>query len=101
MNADILKKNDVNYELVGSLGFKTVNYLENKANRVFDFTQDLIIDCKSIQHSDSAGIALLTLWAKRAAVNKRYLKLMNASDQIKNLIRLVALDELFASDVNG
>jgi anti-anti-sigma factor len=55
----------------------------------------LVIDLAGTRHVDSAGLGALMLIQRRAAERRQAVVLRNASDEIKFLLVLTKLDDLF------
>jgi anti-anti-sigma factor len=55
----------------------------------------LVIDLARTRHVDSAGLGALMLIQRRAAERRQTVVLRNASDEIKFLLVLTKLDDLF------
>src|SRR5688500_17521772 len=58
-------------------------------------TGRLVIDLAGTRHVDSAGLGALMLIQRRAAERRQAVVLRNASDEIKFLLVLTKLDDLF------
>lgn len=55
---------------------------------------ELLIDLAAVGHSDSAGVALLVDWLRRAQAGGRRLRLRNVPAQMRAIIRVSSLEEL-------
>ncbi len=54
-----------------------------------------MIDMKNLSHMDSSGIALLANLQKQIRSNSGSFYMMNVNDDIKNVLKLAALDKFF------
>lgn len=60
-----------------------------------DSLKSLVIDMKQLSHMDSSGIALLANLQKQIRSNSGTFYMMNVNDDIKNVLKLAALDKFF------
>ena len=87
------KTSEYHYQLTGSLSFKQVSGVVNLLDTAMANANksDLSVDLSGITHSDSAGLALLVEWLRRARNNSVRLVFLNLPDQLHEIARISAL----------
>jgi phospholipid transport system transporter-binding protein len=78
--------------LVGDLSFATIN---KKTVQLIDFKQvnhEVIIDLAQVQHSDSAGLALIIEWLKIAKTMNKVCRFRHIPPQLVTLANLSGFD---------
>lgn len=58
----------------------------------------ITMDLKEVRRADSAGLALLVEWLRRAKEKGRQLRFVNVPDQVRSLIRVNGLSEALGVD---
>ncbi|MDP7537006.1 MAG: STAS domain-containing protein [Methylococcales bacterium] len=93
MSAILLTENSSNdYTISGDLTFATID--ETIVNKL-PFNQERIsVDFAPVTIADSAGLALLVEWQKKATRKNITLQFKNLPQQIKALARLVEVNDL-------
>ena len=82
------------HSVSGALTFDTVPDLyRNSAGWFQSDTGDLTLDLAQVTHTDSAGLALLVEWLRRARDGKRRLRFTNVPTQMQTLIRINGLQD--------
>ncbi len=82
------RRDDV-VEVSGPLTFDTVpRVLAETAGWFRSAAADITIDLKEVSRADSAGLALLVEWLRRATAAGRTLRLANAPEQLRSIIRV-------------
>jgi len=79
--------------VTGALTFETVPGLYQNSSRWFAGTGDLTIDLSQVERADSAGLALLIEWLRRAQTANRKLRFANIPAQVQTLIRINDLQD--------
>jgi len=74
--------------LNGSLNFYTVPALEKSLDKLLKKNQAITVDLSGISRSDSAGLALMIEWLKRATHANIELTLLNLPAQMQNITRV-------------
>ena len=90
----VLQEDNAVLALAGELSFETAPDLLDSQRDLFNRRDQLIIDCKAVTRSDSAGLALLVEWLRQA---KRYhcqLMFRNLPGQILDIARVSGVEEL-------
>jgi phospholipid transport system transporter-binding protein len=77
----------------GALTFDTVPGLHDSSGDWFAGAGALDIDLTGVTHADSAGLALLVEWLKRAQAAQRTLRFINIPAQVQTLIRINGLQD--------
>lgn len=84
------------FEISGRMTFQTVPELVTNANRwLADSNGAVTIDLGKVALADSAGVALLLEWVQQAQAARRDLKFVNFPDQVKRLINVSGLNQVF------
>ena len=80
----------------GELTFVTAPTLLPKSQEWFSgAAKTFTLDCSDVTKLDSAGVALLVEWMKRAKANSRPLRVTNLPKQARDLLRITGLDSVF------
>lgn len=85
------------FTLSGRLDAASVPVLWHSAGAQFSdcLQRDLAIDLGGVEHSDSAGVALLVDWLRQARAAGGQLSLHNVPAQMRAIIRVADLENLF------
>ncbi len=75
----------------GELTFQTVPGLYRESAGWFAGEGELVIDLAAVTRADSAGLALLVEWLKRARLARRPLRFVGVPAQVSTLIRVAGL----------
>ena len=78
----------------GELTFATVNDILGPAQNLFESITDLDIDLADVTRSDSAGLALLIDWMRRAKTDNKKIVFHNIPAQMLAIANASGLDEL-------
>lgn len=94
------------YRAPETLGLETRDRVRKDAIRLLDGMAEgqgrLVIDLGSTSSVDSAGLGALMLIQRHAAERRQSVALVHASDEVRFLLVLTKLDEVFESGVvNG
>ena len=81
--------------LSGALTFETVADIYKTSTVWFEGTGDLTLDLAQVTTTDSAGLALLVEWLRRARDGKRSLRFTNIPAQVQTLMRINNLQDAF------
>lgn len=79
----------------GALTFETVPDLYKESAAWFEGTGELTLDLAHVTNTDSAGLALLVEWLRRARDAKRTLHFTNIPAQVQSLMRINNLQNAF------
>jgi phospholipid transport system transporter-binding protein len=80
--------------LGGALAFETVSDWLQRSSELFGPGQSLRLDLSGITRADSAGLALLLEWLRRARQAGTALTLENVPAQMRSLIEVADLDQV-------
>ena len=69
--ADIDKLSEGNFKISGILDFTTVPSILEKSRSLFSSSTSINIDFSTVEHSNSAGLALLIEWMRNARLNNQ------------------------------
>lgn len=82
------------YDVSGVLNMQSVMLLANQAQSCFQAGQNLVFNFKNIEHSDSAGLALILGWVVTARKKNIDIVLKNVPKQLLAIARASDLVEL-------
>lgn len=77
--------------VAGVLTFDTVSRLYKTSDSWFAGEGEMVIDLAQVTRADSAGLALMVEWLRRAQVAGRRLHFANIPEQMQTLIRVNGL----------
>jgi phospholipid transport system transporter-binding protein len=84
------------YALSGRLTFQTVPGFQAHIGSVLQGdSQPVTIDMQGVSLADSAGLALMIEWLQRARAVKREVVFANVPEQVRQLIRVNGLAQVF------
>jgi phospholipid transport system transporter-binding protein len=81
----------------GALTFETVPALYQNSSSWFQGEGELILDLAQVERTDSAGLALLIEWLRRAQAANRQLRFANIPAQVQTLIRINGLQDALSN----
>ena len=85
------------FELSGRLTFQTVPRIQEHIGTMLQGEpQPVTIDLRGISLADSAGLALMIEWLQRARAVQREIVYANVPEQVRQLIRVNGLTQIFA-----
>lgn len=87
------------FKVYGALNAETVTELLDRSEAAFKDAASLEIDLSNVPEGDSAGLALLIEWLRRAKHQNRQIHFSNVPAQIAALARISEVDRLL--DCNG
>ncbi len=82
------------HALSGALSFETVPELYRRSGEWFAGSEALTVDLAAVTRADSAGLALLIEWLRRARVAGRPLHFTRIPPQVQTLIRVSGLEKI-------
>ena len=82
------------FRLVGDLDVSTVSAVWRQGRELFDSSPQLNIDLSEVSKSDSAGLALLIEWTRRARGGHQEIRFENIPDQMLAIARVSGLDNV-------
>lgn len=94
----MVKDGDGRFSVIGGMNFQTVNRLLRDASRMFDGCAVIEIDLAKVDHSDSAGLALLIEWLKNAERANKEIRFTHVSEQLYAIARISELDQVLSLD---
>lgn len=83
-------------ELVGDLDMSTAAELDRALETAVDLGRDVVIDCTALTFIDSSGLNALVRAHHR--LDGRELRLRSVSDQLRRVLKVTRLNELFAEE---
>jgi phospholipid transport system transporter-binding protein len=84
------------FTLSGRMTFQTVpQFLAHTDEWLRDGSKTVTIDLQGVTLADSAGLALLLEWLQRARAEGREMVFANIPDQVRDLIRVSGLTQVF------
>lgn len=94
MMATLEERGDGRFALQGELNLATVDTLLEESGRLFQHQPPAWIDLAGVSHCDSAGVALLVEWLRRARADGRKLRFANPTPQILEIVKVTDLNTL-------
>lgn len=85
--------NPVTHTVNGALTLETVPLLYRNSAGWFAGTSELVLDLAQVERADSAGLALLIEWLRRAEAQKCSLRFTNIPAPVQTLIRINGLQD--------
>lgn len=94
MKAKLEEVEDSWFRLSGELSFDTVPDLLKDSASLFQQAERIDIDLSAVQRSDSAGLALLVEWMRRAEKMHKPIQFLNIPLQMMAIVRVSGLDQV-------
>lgn len=86
------------FALEGELSFATVAGALKRTVRLFSASSQMVFDLSGIDRVDSAGLALLFEWQRRARAVGVHLDYVHAPAQLLALARVAGVERIFVDD---
>lgn len=86
------------FRVSGPLVLDTVTEVLRQSDLKFAGNQRLEIDLRAVTESDSAGLALLIEWLRRARAHKQSVDLVGLPQQLTALARISELEDLLQAN---
>ena len=83
-------------KLSGTVNFKTVPGLVVDSQALFKNANGLEVDLADVNRADSAGVALLVEWQRRAQEINEPIRFINIPSQMLAIARLSGVDEMLS-----
>ncbi|MCK8516266.1 STAS domain-containing protein [Methylonatrum kenyense] len=96
---ELVRVDGQGYALRGELGFQSVTALWRQAERDVDFSAATALDLQAVQRSDSAGVAFLLAWVRRARQQGGAVTFTRVPEQIRAIAGTCGVREILALDV--
>lgn len=94
MNSQI-KQVDGAYRLVGELDFNTVPHIWKSSEVMFTSSgRGLLVDLQEVHRADSAGLALLVGWVRRARAAGIEVEFRHVPEQLLAIARVSGVEEM-------
>jgi phospholipid transport system transporter-binding protein len=90
----ITQQADGSYLLSGALTFQTVPSLCEQSASLFQGKEDVLVDLSGVEHTDSAGLALLIEWLRLARLNGQGLLMRNIPKQMMAIAEVSDLENI-------
>jgi phospholipid transport system transporter-binding protein len=90
----VLQEDNAVLALTGELSFETTPDLLDSQRDLFNRRDQLIIDCKEVTRSDSAGLALLIEWLRQSRRYHCQLTFRNLPGQMLDIARVSGVENL-------
>ncbi len=81
-------------QLCGVLDLASVPALLQDIDGLDYEASSVTVDLKTVEHADSAGVALLLAWMRHARHAEREIRFLNMPTQMLNIARVSGLDEV-------
>lgn len=92
--AEITRVDVGRMQLCGVLNLASVAALLADIERLEYDASSVVVDLKTVEHADSAGVALLLAWMRHARHAEREIRFLNMPTQMLNIARVSGLDEV-------
>ena len=93
---ELSRLDDGVYRLAGALVFETVSDVLARSAALFESEVDIEIDLGAVVRADSAGLALLVEWLRRAKKQQHKVVFRNMPEQMTAIAGLVGVDEMLS-----
>jgi phospholipid transport system transporter-binding protein len=90
---NIIDKGGGLFAVDGELTFATIDKRTLKSSSFLNSGKDITIDLAQVACTDSAGLALLIEWLKRARAGRTHLHFRNIPQQLLTLAKLSGFDK--------
>jgi phospholipid transport system transporter-binding protein len=94
MEAELKKNDSQQYELTGELSFQTVPDLSEQIEMLLQENAELVIGLNKVSRADSAGVAMLVEWQRRARQLGKSLQFLDIPEQMLSIVRVSGLDSI-------
>lgn len=95
---EMISRGGGNYRLDGNLTFSTVSEALRAAAPLFSEGAELCFDLGGIRRADSAGVALLIEWVRRARQTRAAIRYAHLPESLRAIIRVSGVEELLPVD---
>jgi phospholipid transport system transporter-binding protein len=85
-------------ELVGDLTFETVGALLARGPDTVQAENGTVVDLAKVTRADSAGLALMVEWLRRARRRNARIEIINMPEQMRSIARMSKLDGVLLAD---
>ena len=86
--------------LTGVLNFNSVLSLNMRANELFPKFTSITIDLTGITYVNSAGLALLLEWKRKAILENRNMEILGAPQKLLNIARVSEIENILSFQKN-
>lgn len=93
-DARLQREADGRLQLQGELSFATVPALWRHSLELLSAEEQICVDLKQVQRSDSAGLALLVEWMRAAKRLGKPVQFLNMPQQMLDIARVSSLDQV-------
>ncbi len=94
--ASLTREPSGSYSLQGELGFGSVTAIWREVEQTVDFAANGRLDLAGVQRADSAGVALLLAWTRRARQAGGHVAFSRVPDQIRAIADACGVREILA-----
>lgn len=94
----LVERGDGEYSLVGEMTFATASKALKATAPLFKDGRSLRFDLKDVRRADSAGVALLIEWIRRAQQAGGAVRYTHLPESLRAMIRVGGMDELLPVD---
>jgi phospholipid transport system transporter-binding protein len=96
----LASRGDGVFEISGRLTFQTVPRFQDQAGNLLQGNaQPVTIDMQGVTQADSAGLALMIEWLQLARAAKHELVFAHIPEQMRDLIRVNGLQQMFSLEI--
>lgn len=81
-------------KLSGVLNFDSIMQLNQQAGQIFPKFKSMIIDLSDVTYVNSAGLALLLEWQRKAILDKQTLRISGIPRKLINIARVSEIEDI-------
>lgn len=93
-------RDDGRIEIVGDLTFDTVGELFTRSSDAGRGTGKTILDLSRVSRTDSAGLALMVEWLRRARRRDGRIEVINMPEQMRSIARMCKLEGVLLANAS-
>jgi len=90
----VVDKSNKSVHITGELSFASVNALLCESDKIFATISPLTIDLSAVERSDSAGLALLIHWIRKAKQQQQVIHFQSMPKSMMMIAKASNLDSL-------
>ena len=95
-NAQITPGKNGEFLVSGIMDFETIPDLWKQSQSMFLTDGAITVDFRQVEHSNSAGLALIIEWIRFAQFKKRRFNLVNLPSQLQEIAKISGIEDILA-----
>lgn len=84
------------FMLTGVMNFHSIPLLNLQAGQYFSKYKSIVIDLSGVTYVNSAGLALMLEWQRRAMLENRTLQILNIPKKLINIARVCQIENILS-----